>query len=130
MTIKRHIFDVEYLDDPAATPREFRVRVILADKADAEVYGPQHGVVDPRQQPQTVGLLWLWFAARREGHVPEATTFVEFRARCLDNAAAEDEPVTPTSREAHDDSLSTSADASPALLPSTAGSTASPSTSN
>lgn len=114
MTIKRHIFDVEYLDDPAATPREFRVRVTMGDKARTETHGPQYGVLDPKNQPQTVGLLWLWFAGRREGHVPDETTFDEFLDRCLDNALVSDEAVDPTRPGASGEQLSTSPDTFPA----------------
>jgi len=99
MPIERHIFDVEYTDDPTSfvVPREFRTRVTMADKIDAETHGPQYGVMDQTQQPQLVGLLWLWYSSLREGHVDESTTFADFRVRCLDNALVKEaEPVPPT----------------------------------
>lgn len=113
MTIKRHIFDVEYADDTVTTPRVFRVRVTMGDKARTETNGPQYGVMDAKSQPQAVGLLWLWYASRREGHVPDTTTYEEFLDRCLDNALVKDEPVDPTRPGASDEPLSTSPGTSP-----------------
>jgi hypothetical protein len=114
--VKRHIFDVEYLDDPtdpALAPRTYRTRVVSVDKYKTERDGHQYGVLDAREQPQAVGFLWLWHSSIRERHIDEATTFEEFLDRCLDNVAAEDEPVDPTREGALYVLPSTSQDTSP-----------------
>lgn len=96
MTVKRLLFDVEYTDDPAALPRTFRTRVVMRDRLDAEQHGHKYGIVDPAAQPQALGLLWLFYSARREGHIPAETTWDEFTVRTLDNTAAAEEEVPPT----------------------------------
>lgn len=118
MTIKRLLFDVEYLDDPDGQPREFRTRVVMRDRLDVEQHGHKCGLVEPKEQPQLMGLLWLWYSARREGHVPAETTFDEFAVRCLDNAAVgQGEEVPPTTEEESEPSSS-----SPTTSPASTGS--------
>ncbi len=111
MTVKRNIFDVEYLDAPDR-PREFRVRVIMSDRLMAEVHGRKYGLVDAQEQPNLTGALWLFFACLREGHVPAETEFKTFQERCLDNTKVGDEDVPPT--EATERPSSSSVASSPA----------------
>lgn len=106
----RMIYDVEYVDDPESTTRQYRVRVVMADRIAAEARGRQYGLLDPPKQPQLTGALWLWFASIREGHIPNTTTFAEFQERCIDNVTVGDpEPVPPTSESGEPSSLSLSA---------------------
>lgn len=93
--IQRHIFDVEY-DDPAAGVREYRTRVVMADRVATESRGKKYGLADPREQPQLTAFLWLWFSSVREGHISEDTTFEEFQTRCLENTKVESVDVPPT----------------------------------
>lgn len=101
MTVKHQRFLVEYIDDPAnpVTPREVEVRVIMADRLNVELRGRKFGLLDPREQPQLTGFLWLYFAMIRQGDIPEATTFAEFSERCLDNEEVKPAETVPPTRE-------------------------------
>ena len=118
--IKRQIFDVEYLDSPDSAARVVRVRVIMADRLAAELHGHKHGLMDVQAQPQLAGFIWLFYAMKRQGDIPESTTFDEFQQRALDNGLVkgeDGEPVPPT-RESGD-SVSGSPSHSPAMTGST-----------
>lgn len=110
MTVQRLLFDVEY-DDPSKGEVEFRVRVTMADRIEAETNGRKFGVVDPVAQAQLLGSVWLYLASLRAGAVDPSTTFEEFKVRCLDNSRVEVETVPPTSEESSatsSDSVATS----------------------
>lgn len=95
MTIKRSVFDVEYVD-PDGSTRLYRTRVVMADRMFAEANGRKFGIADPARQPQLLGALWLYLASRREAHIPAGVEFAEFQTRCVDNGKVEDEDVPPT----------------------------------
>lgn len=122
MNVKHHVFLVEYVDPSTGLAREFRVRVIMADRLATELHGHKYGLLDPAAQPQLTGFLWLYFAMRRQGDIDEATEFRDFETRCLDNNLLKDVKVPPTPES--DASVSDSPSASRSTTGSTPSSAA------
>lgn len=107
MTIKRLVYEVAYLNDDDVEI-ETQVRVTMGDQIDAEIYGPQVGLVDPLNQSHQIGALWLWFAMRRSGLIADAVEFEQFKRRLLDTAKVDGGDVPPTETATRDGSPSAS----------------------
>lgn len=79
-TIRPKRYLVE-MTGPELAPVTFECRVIAADILKAEEAAPTYGIKGERS-PIALTLLWVWAAARREGHV--TLGWPEFRAQLVD----------------------------------------------
>lgn len=112
----------------------FECRVIAADILKAEETSPTYGIIGDRS-PIALTLVWVWAAARREGHI--SWGWPEFRNHLVDwldlaraKVAPEEAPVDPTQPAGSTPWPTVSAPTGPQDLTSTGGNEPSSTTPN